>query len=194
LLNQRIGGPSVLPYQPPGLWEQVAFGGGFSSQEYKQSKGDENYRRGLYTYWKRSMPYASFAVFDAPNREVCTVRRPRTNTPLQALVLLNDPVYVEAARALGQRIMREGGGQFEARMRFAFKLCLARPPMPNEMKVLERIYAGQLKNFREDTEAAKKLIQAGDSKPATDLDPGELAAWTAIGNVLLNLDETITKG
>ncbi len=194
LLNQRIGGPSVLPYQPPGLWEQVAFGGGFSSQEYKQSKGDENYRRGLYTYWKRSMPYASFAVFDAPNREVCTVRRPRTNTPLQALVLLNDPVYVEAARALGQRIMREGGGQFEARMRFAFKLCLARPPMPNEMNVLERIYTGQLKNFREDTEAAKKLIQAGESKPASDLDPGELAAWTAIGNVLLNLDETITKG
>ena len=141
-----------------------------------------------------SSPYASFAVFDAPNREVCTVRRPRTNTPLQALVLLNDPVYVEAARALGQRIMREGGGPFEARMRFAFKLCLARPPMPNEMKVLERIYAGQLKNFREDTEAAKKLIQAGDAKPANDLDPGELAAWTAIGNVLLNLDETITKG
>ena len=140
------------------------------------------------------MPYASFAVFDAPNREVCTVRRPRTNTPLQALVLLNDPVYVEAARALGQRIMREGGGQFEARMRFAFKLCLARPPMPNEMNVLERIYTGQLKNFREDTEAAKKLIQAGESKPASDLDPGELAAWTAIGNVLLNLDETITKG
>jgi hypothetical protein len=107
LLHREVGGPSARPFQPPGLWEAIGFtdNGNFSSQSYEQSEGMENYRRGLYVYWKRSMPYASFVAFDAPNREVCTVKRPRTNTPLQALVLLNDPVYVEAARALGHRIL-----------------------------------------------------------------------------------------
>ena len=194
LLNQKMGGPSVSPYQPPGLWEQVAFGGGFSSQSYAQSKGDENYRRGIYTYWKRSMPYASFATFDAPNREVCTVKRPRTNTPLQALILMNDPVYVEAARSLGQRIIKEGGATFSNRINFAFRICFARPPKKEEIKLLENIYSEQLKHFQANKEAATKLIQIGESKPNADLDANDLAAWMAIGNILLNVDEMITKG
>jgi len=109
ILNRDFGGPSVAPYQPPGLWEAIGFtdNGNFSAQKYVQSLGRENHRRGLYTYWKRSMPYASFVTFDAPNRETCTVKRPRTNTPLQALVLLNDPVYLEAARGLGLRVLLE---------------------------------------------------------------------------------------
>ena len=106
LLDDRLGGPSVSPYQPPGLWDEVGFGGGFSSQSYVQSHGRDLYRRGMYTYWKRAMPYPPLVTFDAPNREVCTDCRARTNTPLQALVLLNDPAYVEAARVLAQRIMQ----------------------------------------------------------------------------------------
>ena len=109
LLNDRIGGPSVLPYQPKGLWEEMAFGDGFSAQTYEQSHGRDLYRRGLYTLWKRTVPPASLATFDAPDREKCTARRVVTNTPLQALALLNDPTYVEAARALAQRTMLEGG-------------------------------------------------------------------------------------
>ncbi len=194
LLNKQMGGPSVLPYQPAGLWEAIGFGNGFTSQSYSQSKGDANFRRGIYTYWKRSMPYASFVTFDAPNREVCTVKRPRTNTPLQALVLMNDPVYVEAARALGQRIVKEGGANFEERIGFAFKLCFARSPEKQEVKLLETIFAEQLKHFQADPAAAKKLIEIGESKPAADLDASDLAAWTAIGNILLNVDEMITKG
>lgn len=117
LLVPKVGGPSVFPYQPAGLWGQVSFEG---TRDYVQSDGAENYRRGLYTYWRRSIPYASFTIFDAPTRETCTVRRPRTNTPLQALNLMNDPVYVEAARALGLRILKQEGRRWipESTMRF----------------------------------------------------------------------------
>ncbi len=194
LLSKRLGGPSVRPYQPPGLWEQVAFGGGFSAQSYVQSKGDDLYRRGLYIYIKRSLPYPSLFTFDAPNREVCTDRRPRTNTPLQALVLLNDPVYVECARNLGQRVLKEGGSDTESRLKYAFKLCTAREPRPEELKVLLRIYEQQLAKYRENPKAAEKLVSIGESPRPKDVDVSELAAWTAIGNVLLNLDETVTKG
>jgi hypothetical protein len=133
LLNGQVGGPSVYPYQPPGLWGQVSFEG---TRDYVQSAGADNYRRGLYTYWRRSIPYAGFTVFDAPSREVCTVRRPRTNTPLQALALMNDPVYVEAARALAQRILSRGGADLDARLRYAFRLVLARDPTASERAVL----------------------------------------------------------
>jgi len=194
LLDPRIGGPSVYPYQPPGLWEEVAFGGDFSSQSYKQSRGTDNYRRGIYVYWKRSMPYPSMTTFDAPNREVCAVQRPRTNTPLQALVLLNDPAYVEAARNLAQRVLKEGGPDPEARMVHAFRLCVARPPTDRERSVLLDLYRKQLDRFRSDPKAAEALIKVGESPRPEGLDPADLAAWTAISNVLLNLDETITKG
>ena len=194
LLNPTIGGPSVRPYQPPGLWEQVGFGDSFSSQSYVQSKGDDLYRRGLYTYWKRAMPYPAFVTFDAPTRELCTVQRPRTSTPLQSLVLMNDPVYVEAARGLAARVMKNGGDDVARRLTYAFRLTLARPPRKNELETLERIYQQQLQNFRQDKAAAEALLSVGESPRPTGLDVSELAAWTAIGNILLNLDETITKG
>ncbi len=194
LLDDRIGGPSVAPYQPPGLWEQVGFGGDFTSQSYTQSHGRDLYRRGIYVYLKRAMPYPPLVTFDAPNREVCTDQRARTNTPLQALVLLNDPGFVEAARALAQRVIISGGSSPTERLDFAFKLCTARKPEIAEAQVLLAIYEAQLARFKQDPEAAKKLTHVGESAVPAGLDPAELAAWTAVGNVLLNLDETITKG
>jgi mono/diheme cytochrome c family protein len=194
LIDNRIGGPSVSPYQPDGLWEEVGFGGGFSAQSYTQSHGADLYRRGIYTYWKRALPYPPLITFDAPNREVCTDCRARTNTPLQALVLLNDPGFVETARALGQRVIRQGGATLEERMRFAFVLCTSRPPRPQELEVLVRLFGAELKRFQQNPAAAAKLTSVGELPRPADLDAAELAAWTAIGNVLLNLDETITKG
>jgi hypothetical protein len=194
LLNRKIGGESVRPYQPPGLWEAVAFGGEFSSQTYVQSHGEDLYRRGIYVYWKRSLPYPSLNTFDAPNREICTAQRPRTTTPLQALVLMNDPAFLEAARGLAQRVLKEGGPRLEQRLTYAFRLTLAREPRKNELQILQRIYAQQLENFRNDKKAADELLKIGESARPTDLDLSELAAWTALGNILLNLDETITKG
>jgi hypothetical protein len=194
LLNRQVGGPSVYPYQPAGLWEEIAFGGEFSSQKYVQSHGADLYRRGLYTYWKRSLPYPSMAVFDAPNREVCTAQRPLTNTPLQALVLMNDPAYVEAARVLAQRTLAEGGPGTVQRLVFAFRLCAAREPQPRELSVLLQIYNKQLERYQKDPAAALKLVSIGESPRPADIDVGELAAWTAVGNILLNLDEVITKG
>jgi hypothetical protein len=194
LLDGRIGGPSVRPYQPAGLWEALAFGGGFSSQTYVQSKGADLYRRGLYTYWKRSLPHPTLSVFDAPNREVCTDRRPRTNTPLQALTLLNDPIYVECARVLAQRTIKDGGKTTEERIAYAFRLCVGRAPRAEEVAVLKRVYEKQRERFNRDPEAAKKLIRVGESPLPEGVDPAELATWTTIGNILLNLDETITRG
>jgi hypothetical protein len=194
LLTRKIGGESVRPYQPAGLWEAIGFGAGFTSQSYTQSKGDDLYRRAIYIYLKRSLPYPSLNTFDAPNREVCTVKRPRTTTPLQALVLMNDPVYVEASRALAQRILHEGKGDIDERIKFAFRLTLARAPEKGEMKLLEKIYREQLQNFQSDPKAAKELVGVGDSERPKSLDESQLAAWMAVANILLNLDETITKG
>jgi hypothetical protein len=194
LLDTRIGGPSVSPYQPPGLWEEVGFGNSFSSQSYVQSHGIDLYRRGIYTYWKRALPYPPMVTFDAPNREVCTDSRARTNTPLQALVLLNDPAYVEAARVLAQRVLKEGGATVDERMAFAFKLCTSRAPQAKELEVLVQLYQAQLARYQQNPSAATKLTSVGESPRPTGIDVGEWAAWTAIGNVLLNLDETITKG
>ena len=194
LLDHRIGGESVRPYQPPGLWEAMAFGGEFSSQTYVQSHGPDLYRRGIYVYWKRSLPYPSLITFDAPNREVCTVQRPRTTTPLQALVLMNDPAFVEAARGLAQRVLQEGGSTLDQKLNYAFRLALARQPTREELGDLRNIYEQQLANFSRDKKAATDLLSVGESSAPKDVDPSELAAWTAIGNILLNLDETITKG
>jgi mono/diheme cytochrome c family protein len=191
LLNPKVGGPSVFPYQPPGLWGQVAFEG---TPDYVQSAGDENYRRGLYTYWRRSIPYAAFTIFDAPTRETCTVRRPRTNTPLQALNLLNDPVYVEAARAFAHRILTRGGDTVDGRLDYAFRVALSRRPADAERARLAAAVARELERFAADRTAANQLIHVGASKPPVDVDIAELAAWTVLANTLLNLDETITKG
>jgi mono/diheme cytochrome c family protein len=193
LLNGEIGGPSVLPYQPKGLWEEMAFGEGFSAQSYEQSHGKDLYRRGMYTFWKRTVPPASMATFDAPDREKCTARRALTNTPLQALVLLNDPTYVEASRALAQRALLEAGPDEKQRVEFAFRLATARKPSGKESGVLRRLLKARLAEFEKDRASALKLLAVGESPRDRRLDPSELAAWTTVASAILNLDETITK-
>jgi mono/diheme cytochrome c family protein len=193
LLNDAIGGPSVLPYQPKGLWEELAFGDGFSAQSYEQSHGPDLYRRGMYTLWKRTAPPASLSTFDAPDREKCTARRAQTNTPLQALVLLNDPTFVEASRALAQRALVEGGVDAKSRLTYAFRLATARRPSGKEINVLRSLLEGRLKVFKQDRQAALKLLSVGESPRNKKLDVAELAAYTTVASVIYNLDETITK-
>jgi hypothetical protein len=193
LLNGDIGGPSVLPYQPPGLWEEMAFGEGFTAQAYVQSHGRDLYRRGLYTFWKRTVPPASLATFDAPDREKCTARRAQTNTPLQALALLNDPTYVEAARALAERAAIEAGAAPEARITHAFRLGTGRRPAAREVSVLRNLFEAQLASYRRNRTAAEALIAVGESPRRTRMDAAELAAWTMVASTILNLDETITR-
>ena len=193
LLNDAIGGPSVMPYQPKGIWEELAFGDGFSGQAYEQSHGADLYRRGMYTLWKRTAPPASFATFDAPDREKCTARRAQTNTPLQALVLLNDPTFVEASRVLAQRALVEGGKDATARISYAFRLATARKPTRQEIKVLRTLLDGRLGAYRQDRAGAMKLLAVGESPRNPRLDVAELAAYTTVASVIFNLDETITK-
>jgi hypothetical protein len=194
LLVGTIGGPSVRPYQPKGLWEEVSFGiKTYGAQQYEQDHGEALYRRSMYTFWKRSCPPPSLATFDAPDREICTVRRERTNTPLQALVLLNDPIYVEAARSLAQRVMREGGDSNTERAAYAFRMATGRRPTAAESAVLLEELQERLIEFTQDREAATRLLAIGDSKADTSLEVGELAAWTMVARLVLNLDETITK-
>jgi hypothetical protein len=193
LLNDEIGGPSVFPYQPPGLWEEMAFGDGFSAQSYEQSHGKDLYRRGMYTFWKRTVPPASLAAFDAPDREKCTARRTLTNTPLQALVLLNDTTYVEAARKLAERVLREPQLDDAKRIALAFRLATARVPERGENGVLRNLLRTQRQVFTADRAAARKLVTIGESPRDPRLDEAELAAWTTVASTILNLDETITK-
>lgn len=191
LLVERPGGHSVKPFEPPGLWEAVSFN---NSQKYVPDQGEGQYRRSLYTYWKRQSPPPSMLIFDAPTREYCVVRRPRTNTPLQALALLNDPQVVEASRALAQRIMLEGGSTPESRLSYAFQLVTARKPHPEETQTLRDVLDQQIKEFQKNKEAADKLLSVGSHKAKPCCDRSELAAWTTIATMLINLDETITKG
>jgi mono/diheme cytochrome c family protein len=190
LLSRKMNGPSVFPPQPPGLW-QAAFNG---QRTWATSQGADRYRRGLYTFWRRTVPYPSMATFDAPSREICTVRRVRTNTPLQAFVTLNDPVYVEAAQALARRVVREGGTTASERSRFGLQLCLARPPHPEEVEQVLALYESEREHYRRDMKAALDLATdpLGPLPPGSD--PEELAAWTVVANVLLNLDGVMTRG
>ena len=197
LLQHKIGGPSVSPYQPAGLWEELmarADGKNWTAQEYSQSHGADLYRRTMYTFWKRTCPPAQLATFDAPDRETCTVRRVRTNTPLQALVLMNDPTYVEASRKLAERILLEGGATTDDRIAFAFRLTTARKPTAREFVVLRRVFEQQLARFQADPAAATKLLSVGESSRNEQLKAVDLAAWSAVASVILNLDETVTKG
>ncbi|QDU25568.1 Planctomycete cytochrome C [Anatilimnocola aggregata] len=189
LLVTKIGGPSVKPYQPAGYWQYL----NFPKREWQNDKGESQYRRGLYTYWQRTFIHPSLAAFDAPSREECTVQRPVSNTPQQALVLLNDPTYVEAARALAGRIVSDGGGDVPSRLTFAYKQTLLREPTAAEAKLLTSLYEKHLEQFKADTAAAEQLQTVGDSKPAAGQDAAELAAWTSIARVLLNLHETIVR-
>jgi hypothetical protein len=193
LLNNKIGGPSVLPYQPKGLWEEMAFGGDFSAQTYVQGHGEDLYRRSMYTFWKRSVPYPTLNTFDAPDREKCTARRTLTNTPLQALVLMNDPTYVEAARALAQRDLKEAGPDENARVRYVFRLATDRDPTPQELGILDKLYQKEAQHYSADKKAADKLLAIGESKPDAHIQTSELAAWTLVTSAILNMDETITK-
>ncbi len=190
LLSDMVGGPSVKPYQPPGLWEDVTVE---RKGRYVQEKGDGLYRRGMYTFWKRTCPPPTMSAFDAPNREVCVARRATTNTPLQALVLWNDPTYVEAARKLAERLFIEGGSTSIERLAFAYKCALSRPPTETEQRILMRIRDDALARFRKLPDEAKKLLAVGDSPRKPGLDDNELAAWTTVCSTILCLDETISK-
>jgi hypothetical protein len=188
LLVRKIGGPSVKPYQPAGYWQHL----NFPKREYFPDKGENQYRRGLYTYWQRSFLHPSLLAFDAPSREECTVQRPRSNTPLQALVLLNDPTYVEAARALAENMIRAGKSS-EARIQFAFKKAVSRPASAAEVKLLTELADKHAEQYQKDAKAAAALLHVGDRPMPTDIPAPELAAWTSVARVILNLHETITR-
>jgi mono/diheme cytochrome c family protein len=190
LLVKRLGGPSVKPYQPAGLWEELA--GGAGEAPYVQDKGPQLYRRSLYVYRKRTVPHPIMATFDAPSREVCQVKRPRTNTPLQALELLNDLTYVEAARKLAEMSIKDGGVNDSQRLVYAFRRALGRLPSAAELEFLLRGLARYHETFRRDPAAAQQLIDHGDSRRDHQIDAALLASFTASCSVILNLDETIT--
>jgi hypothetical protein len=189
LWNDEIGGPSVKPYQPAGYWQYL----NFPKREWENDRGENQYRRGLYTYWQRTFLHPSLAAFDATSREECTVDRPRSNTPQQALVLLNDPTYVEAARAFAARVLQVGGGDTTARLRFAFQRALIREPRPEEAEALSAQLESHQRDFAADPASARQLLSVGDFVPPKELDVVELAAWTNIARVILNLHETITR-
>ena len=197
LLVEKIGGPSVRPYQPAGLWEELSSrsdSGNWSAQSFVQDHGENLYRRTMYTFWKRTSPPPSLTTFDAPDREKCLVSRDRTNTPLQALVLMNDPTYIEAARKLAERMMTEGGASPGGRIAFAFRFATARMPSENEAEALVRLFEKQRARFAAAPEQAAALLAVGESPRNEKLDAAELAAWASVASTILNLDETVTKG
>ena len=189
ILNPALGGKSIKPAQPAGTWEINEMSG----YSYDKSTGADLYRRGLYVYWRRSTVYPSFITLDAPTREFCSAQRARTSTPLQSLVLMNDPVFVEAARAFAQRILKEGGADDAARLRYAWRTALARSATEKESAILAQTLTTQLATYAADKPAAAALVKVGDLAKPADLDDSQLAAWTAVANVLLNLNATITN-
>ena len=189
LLSEKMFGPSVYPPQPAGLW-QAAFN---AERTYPTSTGEDRYRRGLYTFWRRTTPYPSMSAFDAPSREQCTIRRIHTSTPIQALVTLNDPVYIEAAQALARRIMKEGGATSQDRATWALTLCLARPASPEQVKSIVDLYTQEVATYRKDAAAATAMATDPLGPLPAGEDAAEMAAWTVVSNVLLNLDGILTK-
>jgi hypothetical protein len=165
----------------------------FGGNTYVVGKGDELYRRSIYTLWKRTVPYPTFKTFDAPDRAICTEQRPMTCTPLQAFVTLNEKTFVEAARVFAQRILQEGGNDVLSQLDFAFKTVLARSPSAKERKILTGIYEEMLVTYQKDLKGALDLISIGESPRATNVNELQLVAWTTVANVLFNLDETVTK-
>ncbi len=193
LLVEKVGGPSVKPPQPAGLWEAVAYTGSNTAKFSADSGLEKVHRRALYTFLKRTAPPPQMSTFDAPSRESCTVRRERTNTPLQALMLMNEPQFVEAARSLAGRTIREGGSNTEDRLAYMFRLATSRRPDDHELGELAATFNDLRAHYAKNAEAAKQLIAIGESKPDPKLDPVDLAGWTMIGNVILNLDEVVSK-
>jgi len=190
LLSHKMLGPSVFPPQPDGLW-QAAFNG---ERTWQTSAGEDRYRRGIYTFWRRTVPYPSMAAFDAPSRETCTIRRIPSNTPLQSFVTLNDPVYVEAAQALARRIIKEGGADAETRAKFGIELCQGRPASAEQTKAVIDLCKAEMERYRADKPSAEQLATNPLGPLPAGVDPAEAAAWTVVSNVLLNLDAVLTKG
>jgi hypothetical protein len=188
LLVERIGGPSVKPYQPAGLWKELSGG-----QDYKQDHGSSLYRRSLYTFWKRAAPPPGMMLFDAAGREACTGRETRTNTPLQALAVMNDVTYLEAARALAELTMKEVEGPPQARLSAMFRRVLARTPKPSELDVLRRQFEYYAKDGFSNPAAARQYLSYGESPRNEKLQQGELAAYSVLASMILNLDEAIAK-
>ena len=187
LLDETRGGPPVKPYQPPGIWNEV------SGVVYREDSGSALYRRSLYTYWKRTVPPPSMVAFDAADRESCQMRRPRTNTPIQALTLMNDPTYVEASRKLAERMMHEGGSTTRERLAYGFRLVTSVRPHHSELDVLAKAFEDFRTGFRRERKAAVAYLSVGESQWDTTLDPRELAPYAALASLMLNLDEAVTK-
>ncbi|MDD7983988.1 DUF1553 domain-containing protein [Lentisphaera marina] len=190
LLSPQIGGESVKPYQPEGLWNEVSLLG---NVRFVQDEGEKNYRKSIYTYYKRSAPIPNMTTFDAPSREKCTIERSRTNTPLQALVTLNDPIFVEAARFFAEKIIQEGGPKFADKVNYAAETALARPLDKEQIKLLEEFYKRRFDDFSKNPKAAESLLNMGDTKRNEQLDLSEHASWTLIAQLVLNLDENLNK-
>jgi hypothetical protein len=185
LLSPKMYGPSMFPYQPEGIWDVP-----YSDEKWIQSKGEDQYRRSIYTFMRRSAPYPSLSTYDAPSREFCTVRRVRTNTPLQALTSLNDPYFFDVARGVARRMTKEGGAGNTERATYGFRLCVSRKPASGELSSILSFYQEQLSRYKQDKQAAGQVI--GENADQS-VDPADLAAWTMVANVLLNMDETISK-
>ncbi|MEL7530417.1 MAG: PSD1 and planctomycete cytochrome C domain-containing protein [Bacteroidota bacterium] len=193
LLVKKVGGPSVKPYQPAGLWEETTGGGGGSLAAYKQDSAANLYRRSLYTFWKRTIPPPNMITMDATRRGICEVKRQATSTPLQALVLLNDPTYLEAARLLATRMIKEGGEQTEERIAFGFRLLTARTPQKDESQKLQQFLTQQQARLQAEPESVEALLNIGEYQVEKDISSAELAAYTLLASSLLNLDEVVSK-
>jgi hypothetical protein len=191
LLVKKIGGPSVRPWMPDGVWDETSKYGNLRG--YKPATNEDRYRRSMYTIWKRTAGPPTMLLFDAPNRETCTVKRSRTNTPLQALALLNEITFVEAAHGFAQRMLAEGGTGPADRIRFGFLLALGRKPTKDELRTLEDGLAADLKFFQSDMQAAEQFSQVGIVSAPKDVPLPDYAAYTLVANVLLNLDEFIMR-
>ena len=189
LLSTKMGGPGVHPYQPRGYWAYL----NFPPREWDDSTGEDQYRRAIYTWWQRTFPQPSLVAFDAPSREECVGERTRANVPQQALALLNDPTYVEAARVFADRILREGGATFVSRLRWAYERALGRAPREEETRILAQLLGKHASEYRADPRAAAALVHVGQAPVPRDLDVVELAAWTSLTRAILNLPEVITR-
>jgi hypothetical protein len=189
LLSSKMGGPGVHPYQPRGYWSYL----NFPPREWDDSVGEDQYRRAVYTWWQRTFPQPSLLAFDATSREECVGERTRSNVPQQALVLLNDPTYVEAARVFAQRIVAEGGRTFDERLGWAFDRALGRPPRAEESRVLGELLGAHLAQYKKDKEAARRLVRVGQFAPPAERQVVEVAAWTSVARAILNLPELITR-
>lgn len=189
LLSKKMYGPSVKPYQPAGYWQYL----NFPTREWKNDHGEDLYRRGLYTYWQRTFLHPMLAAFDAPSREECTVERPKSNTPQQALALLNDPTFVEAARALAAKVIASGGTEIKPRLDYAFRIVLQRTPRTEEVNVLTKLLEKHRAEYQAEAAAAEQLLKVGESPMPDSMAKADLAAWTSVCRVLLNLHETVTR-